>query len=114
MANRVHQPREDAEFDFILGMSAVPVLAYFIGTWPKALDACRTMDLVVGGVADAYAGRVTAVRTDMTRCPAATKRFGITSAPSLALVKDGEAVAHRAGPLSTAEVEEFLDQHLGT
>jgi hypothetical protein len=27
MAKRVHQPREDAEFDFILGMSAVPVLA---------------------------------------------------------------------------------------
>ncbi|MET7608739.1 thioredoxin, partial [Streptomyces avermitilis] len=28
MAKRVHQPREDAEFDFILGMSGVPVLAY--------------------------------------------------------------------------------------
>ena len=27
MAKRVHRPREDTEFDFILGMSAVPVLA---------------------------------------------------------------------------------------
>jgi hypothetical protein len=38
MAKRVHQPREDAEFDFILGMSGVPVLAYFTGTWPKAIE----------------------------------------------------------------------------
>ena len=32
MAKRVDRPREDAEFDFILGMSRVPVLAHFTGT----------------------------------------------------------------------------------
>ncbi|MEU7071840.1 thioredoxin domain-containing protein [Streptomyces narbonensis] len=113
MAKQVHQPREDAEFDFILGMSGVPVLAYFIGTWPKAIEPCRAMDLVVGGVADEYAGRLTVVRTDMTRCPAATKRYGITGAPSCVLIEDGEAVAQSAGPMTTAEVRELLDAHLG-
>ncbi|MGE6738303.1 thioredoxin family protein, partial [Streptomyces sp. NPDC059900] len=48
MAQRVHRPREDAEFDFILGMSTVPVLAYFTGAWPKAIEPCRVMDLVMG------------------------------------------------------------------
>lgn len=66
MAKRVHRPREDAEFNFILGMSGVPVLAYFTGTWPKAIEPCRVMDLVVGGIADDYTGRLTAVRTDIT------------------------------------------------
>ncbi|MCB8906921.1 MULTISPECIES: co-chaperone YbbN [unclassified Streptomyces] len=112
MAKRVHQPREDAEFDFILRMSAVPVLAYFTGTWPKAIEPCRAMDLVVGGIADEYAGRLTAVRTDITRCPAATARFGITGAASYVLVKDGEPVAHGTGPSTTTEVREFLDGHL--
>ena len=112
MTKRVHQPREDAEFDFILGMSAVPVLAYFTGTWPKAVEPCRAMDLVVGGIADEFAGRLTAVRTDITRCPAATKRYGVTGAPSYVLLKDGEAVAHGTGTMTTAEVREFLDGHL--
>ncbi|MET7988834.1 thioredoxin family protein [Streptomyces sp. NPDC005281] len=112
MAKPVHQPREDAEFDFILKMSQVPVLAYFTGTWPKALEPCRAMDLVVGVIADEYSGRVTVVRTDITRCPAATQRYGITGAPSCVLLKEGEAVAHGTGPMTIAEVREFLDSHL--
>ncbi|MFH9862900.1 thioredoxin family protein [Streptomyces sp. NPDC017202] len=112
MAKRVHRPREDAEFDFILGMSAVPVLAYFTGTWPKAVEPCRVMDLVVGGIADECTGRLTAVRTDITRCPGATERYGITAAPSCVLLKEGEAVAHATGPMTIAEVRTFLDGHL--
>ncbi|MFD0152888.1 thioredoxin family protein [Streptomyces sp. NPDC055721] len=112
MAKQVHQPREDAEFDFILGMSGVPVLAYFTGTWPKAIEPCRAMDLVVGGIADEYAGRLTVVRTDMTRCPAATKRYEVTGAPSYVLLKEREAVAHGAGPMSTTGIRELLDGHL--
>ncbi|MFJ3582918.1 thioredoxin family protein [Streptomyces sp. NPDC090127] len=112
MAKPVHQPREDAEFDFILRMSGVPVLAYFIGTWPKAIEPCRAMDLVLSGLADAYTGRLTAVRTDMTRCPAATRRYGITEAASYVLLKEGEAVAHGTWPTTTAEVRELLDSNL--
>ncbi|MBT2897003.1 MULTISPECIES: thioredoxin domain-containing protein [unclassified Streptomyces] len=112
MAHRVHRPREDAEFAFILGMSEVPVLAYFTGTWPKAIEPCRVMDLVVGGIADDCAGRLTVVRTDITRCPAATERYGVTGAPACVLLKEGEAVAHGAGPMTSAEVRQFLDGHL--
>ncbi|WP_426367828.1 thioredoxin family protein [Streptomyces sp. E-08] len=112
MAKRIHQPREDAEFDFILGMSTVPVLAYFTGAWPKAIEPCRAMDLVVGDIADAYAGRLTAVRTDITRCPAATRRYGVTGAPSCVLLVAGEAVAHATGPMTGSEVRQLLDAHL--
>jgi thioredoxin 1 len=112
MAKQVHQPREDSEFDFILRMSGVPVLAYFIGTWPKAIESCRAMDLVIGGIADEYTGRLAAVRTDITRCPAATERYGITGAPSYVLLKEGEAVAHSTGPMTSAQVRGFLDGHL--
>ncbi|WP_367038328.1 thioredoxin domain-containing protein [Streptomyces sp. Je 1-332] len=112
MAKRVHRPREDAEFNFILGMSEGPVLAYFTGTWPKAVEPCREMDLVVGDIADEYTGRLTAVRADITRCPAATERYGVTGAPSCVLLKEGEVVAHSTGPMTTAEVRKFLDGHL--
>ena len=113
MAQRVHRPREDAEFDFILGMSKVPVLAYFTGTWPKAIEPCRVMDLVVGDIADDCTGRLTVVRTDITRCPAATTRYGITGAPSCVLLNGaGEPVATSTGPMTNAEVRKFLDGHL--
>ncbi|MGA5638602.1 thioredoxin family protein [Streptomyces cinereoruber] len=112
MVKRVHQPREDAEFDFVLRVSGAPVLAYFVGTWPKAIEDCRAMDLVVGGVAEEYAARLTVVRTDMTRCPAATGRYGVTGAPSLVLLEEGEAVAHGTGRMTTAEVRALLDGRL--
>lgn len=58
MASRVHQPQENAEFEFILARADVPVLAYFHGVWPKAAAACKEMDPLVREVADTYQGRI--------------------------------------------------------
>ncbi|WP_030759788.1 thioredoxin family protein [Streptomyces sp. NRRL F-2664] len=112
MARGVHRPQEDAEFDFVLSMTAGPVLAYFCGTWPKAVEACRAMDAVVGEMAREYGTRLTAVRTDMTRCPGSTKRYGVTGAPTVVLIEGGEAVASQAGSMDREEFRAFLDVHL--
>ncbi|GGZ72417.1 thioredoxin domain-containing protein [Streptomyces subrutilus] len=112
MARRVHQPLEDQEFDFVLSMATGPVLAYFTGTWPKAVEACRAMDEVVGELAREYGDRLTAVRTDITRCPATTRRFEVTGAPTAVLIVDGAAIATQAGPLTGEEFRQFLDAHL--
>lgn len=112
MAKWVHQPREDAEVDFILRASGVPVLAYFVGTWAKAIEPCRVMDVVVGDVAEEYAGRVIVVRIDMSRCPVVTERYGIAGAPSVVLLKEGAAVVLQVGPLTGAEVRGLVDGHL--
>lgn len=112
MARRVHQPLEDQEFDFILGMTDGPVLAYFCGTWPKAAAACRAMDAVVAGLAQEYGTRLTAVRADITRCPGQTKRYRVTGAPTAVLIANGEAVATQAGPMTPEEFRVFLDAHL--
>ncbi|MFF3620679.1 thioredoxin family protein [Streptomyces sp. NPDC002467] len=111
-ARRVHQPLEDQEFDFVLSMTTGPVLAYFCGSWPKALDACRAMDSVVGELAAEYGTRLTAIRTDMTRCPGPTRRYGVTGAPTTVLIVGGEVVASHAGPMTREELEHFLDAHL--
>ncbi|MFH8789209.1 thioredoxin family protein [Streptomyces roseoverticillatus] len=111
MPRRVHQPLEDEEVDFVLRMSDSPVLAYFSGTWPKAIEACRAMDLVVGRIAEEYANLLTAVKIDITRCPEATKRYGVTGAPSVVLLKEGAVAARRAGPMTHAEVQDFLLAH---
>ncbi|MFI1258878.1 thioredoxin family protein [Streptomyces netropsis] len=111
MPRRVHQPLEDEEVDFVLRMSDGPVLAYFSGTWPKAIEACLAMDLVVGRIAEEYANLLTAVKIDITRCPVATKRYGVTGAPSVVLLKEGEVAARSAGPMTHAEFREFLIAH---
>lgn len=112
MARRVHQPLEDREFDFILDMTDGPVLAYFCGSWPKALKDCRAMDAVVAELAQEYGTRLTAVRTDMTRCPGSTKRYEVTGAPTAVLITAGEAIATQAGPMSAEELRAFLDARL--
>ncbi|WP_330333890.1 thioredoxin domain-containing protein [Streptomyces sp. NBC_00536] len=112
MASRVHQPLENEEFDFILGHVPGPVLAYFTGTWPKVAAVCKEMDALVREAADAYGGRLTAVKADMTRCPGPTARYGVTSAPWFVLVTAGEVVATREGPLDRAGLKEFLDAAL--
>ncbi|MCT9088793.1 thioredoxin domain-containing protein [Streptomyces sp. ASQP_92] len=112
MARRVHQPLENQEFDFILTMADGPVLAYFVGTWPKAVEACKAMDPVVSEAAERYAGRLTAVRVDMTRCPEPVRRYGVTGAPSVVLIKAGEAAAREAGPLDGPALRAFLDGNL--
>ncbi|MFI0977207.1 thioredoxin family protein [Streptomyces sp. NPDC021093] len=111
MASRVHQPLESDEFDFILARADGPVLAYFCGTWPKAVQACKEMDVLVGEAAGDYEGRLTVVRADMTRCPGPTKRFGVTGAPAFVLIRNGEAVAE-AGAMDRAGLKDFLDSHL--
>ncbi|MFG3280829.1 thioredoxin family protein [Streptomyces sp. NPDC048111] len=112
MARRVHQPQENEEFDFILARADGPVLAYFSGTWPKAVAACKEMDTVVGDIADEYAGRLTAVKVDMTRCPEPVRRHGVTAAPSVVLIRDGDAVALETGPMDRAALRAFLDGRL--
>ncbi|MFF5131153.1 thioredoxin family protein [Streptomyces syringium] len=112
MPRRVHQPLEDQEVDFVLRAVDGPVLAYFSGTWPKAIEACRAMDLVVGLIAEEYADALTAVKIDITRCPEATKRYGVTGAPSVVLLKEGEVAARGAGPMTHAELRDLLAAHL--
>ncbi|MCZ4121972.1 thioredoxin family protein [Streptomyces sp. H39-S7] len=109
MASRVHQPMEDGEFDFILAKADGPVLAYFWGIWS---EPCKELDPVVREIAAAYGDRVTTVRTDITRCPAATKRYGVTGAPTFLLLVRGEVTATADGALEREEVEAFLDAHL--
>ncbi|MCF3105932.1 thioredoxin [Streptomyces roseoverticillatus] len=112
MPRRVHQPLEDEEFEFILRMSKGPVLLYFSGTWPKAIEVCRAIDLVVGRITEEYANLLTAVKIDITRCPVATKRYDVTGAPSVVLLKEGEVVARSAGPMTHTEFRKFLTTHL--
>ncbi|MDG4856605.1 thioredoxin family protein [Streptomyces sp. T-3] len=112
MANRVHQPMEHEEFDFILAKSPGPVLAYFSGTWPKAVKVCREMDTVVREIAEEYDDRLTAVKVDMTRCPEPTRRFGVTGAPTFLLIKQSEAMATWHGPLDREELREFVATHI--
>ncbi|MER7761592.1 thioredoxin domain-containing protein [Streptomyces sp. NPDC097619] len=109
MAVGVHHPVEDAEFDFVLGQLPGPVLAYFWGVWAAP---CKTLEPVVKELAREYAGRVAVVRTDIVRCPAAVKRYGVLGAPTFVLLRNGEAVASTTEAVDAPTLRAFLDAHL--
>jgi thioredoxin 1 len=112
MARRVHQPLEDQEFDFVLGMVTGPVLVHFCGSWPKAVEACRAVDRLLAEAAEEHGSALTAVRADLTRCPGATRRYGVTGAPTLVLLRDREEVARLSGKPTGEEFRAFLTEHL--
>ncbi|MDJ0345152.1 thioredoxin domain-containing protein [Streptomyces sp. H10-C2] len=109
MGSRVHQPMENEEFDFILAKADGPVLAYFWGIWS---EACKEMDPIVREIADEYGTRLITVKTDITRCPAATKRYGVTGAPAFVLIRHGEVTATGDGPMTRGQLRELLDANL--
>ncbi|MCX5195174.1 thioredoxin family protein [Streptomyces sp. NBC_00249] len=121
MAPRVHRPLENQEFDFVVGMARGPVLAYFVGSWPKAVGAAKVMDGLVADLAEEYGARLTAVRADITRCPAPVRRYEVTGSPTVVLLhgggepgeaRAGEELARHEGPLTHEEFRAFLEPHL--
>ncbi|UQW99756.1 thioredoxin family protein [Streptomyces sp. RerS4] len=113
MGRQVHRPLEDREFDFVLGMIEGPVLVHFTGSWPKAMETGRVMDALLAELAEEYGTRLTAVRADITRCPAATRRYEVTGAPTVLLLRGAdEVVARHEGPLTREGFRAFLDAHV--
>ncbi|MFI8099620.1 thioredoxin family protein [Streptomyces sp. NPDC086023] len=109
MAVGVHQALEDAQFDFVLAHVDGPVLAYFWGVWSAG---CKELDPVVRDLAAEYAGRLTVVRTDLVRCPATTKRYGVTGAPTVVLLRAGQVVETATAPLTESDLRALVSRHV--
>jgi len=72
----------------------------------------RRMESLVAHLARKERARLRVTEVDIDKQPELAERFGITTVPTLALVKDGRVVGRLEGRVSAPRIEALLEQHL--
>jgi thioredoxin 1 len=89
--------------------SKIPVLIDF---WAEWCGPCRMVGPVVEELAEAYAGRVKVGKIDVDHEQAVAENFGISSIPTLLVLKGGKVVNSRVGAAGKSDLAKMLDEAL--
>jgi len=104
------QVEAQAQFDALIGQSALPVLVDF---WAEWCGPCKMLAPELERLA-AQAGRDFLVaKVDTEALPALANRFAIRSIPSLLLFQHGSELARAAGAQPASALRAFIDKALG-
>lgn len=98
----------DATFDEFVRSADRPVLVDFWGSW---CQPCRLLDPILIELA-AEDGRFALASVDVDANVDLVLRFGVTSAPTLLLLRDGDVVWRTVGARGKTRLAEDLDPHL--
>lgn len=98
----------DATFDEEVLAAGAPVLVSFGADWCRP---CRAFEPVLAALASAPPG-VEIVRATLDGAPVGAERAAIRSIPSLALFRDGRAVARLHGVRRDSEIRSWLARSL--
>ena len=88
----------------------VPVL---LDLWAAWCGPCRTVGPIVDELASDYAGRIKVGKVDVDAQPELAASFGVSSIPTILLLKDGKVVSTAVGARPKLQLAAALglDQH---
>ena len=92
-------------FDTEVLQSTVPVVVDFWAAW---CGPCRMVSPELEQLADAHDGALKVVKVDVDANQTIAGRYGIQGIPTIALFRDGEAVARSVGAKPRAAIEADL------
>jgi thioredoxin 1 len=102
-------PVTDATFDALVRRSGPPVLLEFTASW---CPPCRMIEPVLRELAVELAGRVVVAQLDVDENPRTAAAEGVLGMPTLALYRDGAAVARVTGARPKAALLRAFQGHL--
>ena len=85
--------------------SIIPVLMDFWAPW---CGPCRMMGPIIEQLAEEYEGKAKVGKVNVDEEGELLQAFGVTSIPTIVLVKDGKVVKQVVGARPKAEVEAML------
>lgn len=97
-----------AEYESTVG-SGVALLDF----WAEWCGPCRMMGPILDDVAGAYAGKATVAKVNVDNEPALAEKFGVSSIPTLVVLKNGAEAQRFIGVTAKAELAKALDAALG-
>lgn len=106
MNNKYIFATTDVSFPKDVLQSSDPVLVDFWGEW---CGPCKALAPMLEQLVADYGGRLKVAKLEMDRNPKTAIAYGVRSAPTMLLFKDGKVQATQTGLVSRAQLAKVID-----